>query len=321
MALRGCRVVVRRCSHLQRVLDGDEVPKNTPKALPSQSLYFEEDRRRGLFGREGLLEPSDFARLAQRAEEKVKRVRDEIVALGENAHPMSTERAGSILEQLDLMSELLCGVADSSQLASQVHPDQSWSAAASDAHLYLQRLISELNSDPRLLHSTQAIADAPEVLKTLSEEQLYTLDSLLTQFRSQGLHQDQESRQRVIHAQSQIHQLISDGERLLYGGTEVSEAQRLDLLHSIVQKRQELAKMQEFRSYGDMTMHERALFKEPGAAIDFLDGLDARLDELPAINTKPLSIRDNFNPFVDHLDDVSCSLAPLIAMFTEISSF
>ncbi len=85
------------------------------------------------------------------------------------------------LTALDRTSQLICSVIDGAELVRTVHPSPGLRGAAEEAFALMTRLISRLNTDPKLYHATAAIAAAPQ-FATFTEEARRTVQSLVTEF-------------------------------------------------------------------------------------------------------------------------------------------
>jgi intermediate peptidase len=72
-------------------------------------------RKVGFFGLENLNEPQDFIKLGEQAIEECKRLKHAIV---------SNHASLRTIQDLDAISNAVCGVVDAAELCRNVHPDE-----------------------------------------------------------------------------------------------------------------------------------------------------------------------------------------------------
>ena len=143
-----------------------------------------DDDRVGAFGLAGLHEPSDFDRLARRAVAKSDELMAGLVSLGPNASTGGA--ATSVIDDLDEISDTLCAVVDVAELCRNVHPDQRWVSAATNAYVQLQGHVQGLNSNRGLY---LALVNAQERhASELSPEALRVALTLRQDFERGGIH-------------------------------------------------------------------------------------------------------------------------------------
>jgi len=143
-----------------------------------------DDDRVGAFGLAGLHEPSDFDRLARRAVAKSDELMAGLVSLGPSASTGGA--ATSVIDDLDEISDTLCAVVDVAELCRNVHPDQRWVSAATNAYVQLQGYVQGLNSNRGLY---LALVNAQERhASELSPEALRVALTLRQDFERGGIH-------------------------------------------------------------------------------------------------------------------------------------
>ncbi|EQC30747.1 hypothetical protein SDRG_11506 [Saprolegnia diclina VS20] len=152
----------------------------------------------GLFGLQGLVQPSDFDRLGRDAVETCNRLKADL-----------TSRPPSLrtIQDLDAISNAVCGVIDAAELCRNVHPDARFRAAASASFQYLSSFIQELNADVDMYNCLRAVTDNRSLMAGFTEEQQRVGMLLRAEFERDGIHLDDAGRRRVMELQNAITRL------------------------------------------------------------------------------------------------------------------
>ncbi|OQR96885.1 mitochondrial intermediate peptidase [Achlya hypogyna] len=153
------------------------------------------DRRplRGLFGLDGLNAPDDFERLGRAAIAECRRLKTEIT---------SSPPSLRTVQDLDAISNAVCGVIDAAELCRNVHPDESDTFGLSFEQL--SDFIQQLNADVDMYQCLRAVTEDVSLMTTFTEEQQRVAQLLRAEFERDGIHLDADGRQRVIDLQNEI---------------------------------------------------------------------------------------------------------------------
>ncbi|KAL7491936.1 hypothetical protein ACHAWT_001211 [Skeletonema menzelii] len=157
-----------------------------------------------LFSLPGLLHPSDFAQLANKAIRDCDSIRRELAsALNEEDDGVKNnevQKAKRTLHLLDDISNVVCTVIDAAELCRSTHATQQWRNGASDAFGILSEYIGSLNADERLYRSLRRFVfndegkdstttnGSSEIMAQLSPEYQRMAKAMRREFERDGIH-------------------------------------------------------------------------------------------------------------------------------------
>lgn len=206
------RGVYSRCqrilNHYQSRLFDLKVKSLRIQTLLTTSIPRNSNNKLGLFGLQDLTHPKDWAKVTDRAIERVSDIRrkiDEVVEapystshLGGNEsnskltngdiNLFEIKKAGRLLFLLDQISNEVCSVIDAAELCRNVHATADFVAAAEACVMTLSSFIHSLNADTRLYEIVSSIANNQSLLDSLGEEASYLARDLQREFESDGVH-------------------------------------------------------------------------------------------------------------------------------------
>lgn len=172
--------------------------------------------RTGLMGTD-VVEPKDFRLLSARAISLADEVRR---SLRSNSSSLTVKQK---LMALDSISNILCSVADTAEMARNCHMDDSFRTAADEAFQTLHSYMSTLNTDSDLYSTLCAVAENTSALT--EEERIFTLD-MKREFESSGVNLGDDEKkhtslvlqQKVAELESQyLQNTLEDAEPFLLG--------------------------------------------------------------------------------------------------------
>lgn len=127
----------------------------------------------GLFGIKGLVHPSDFKVLSHRVIERCNDLRARIklstITSSSVCNDEAMKQSYELLSLLDRVSNEVCSVIDAAELCRNVHTNDSYISAASDAYSTLSSYIHILNGDTNLYGKLKSLTDNKDIYNKLSE--------------------------------------------------------------------------------------------------------------------------------------------------------
>ena len=137
--------------------------------------------RHASFGLPNLKTPEDCAVIALRAAQ-------ECDGLVERAAAGASHPSVDSLMALDTISNTLCGVLDTMEVARNVHPHAAFIEAADEAYNTLGERLAEINTDDRLHRAVAAVLDDSKIASSLSTEQRRFATAMRAEFEHDGVH-------------------------------------------------------------------------------------------------------------------------------------
>lgn len=137
--------------------------------------------RHASFGLPNLKTPEDCAVIALRAAR-------ECDGLVERAAAGASHPSVDSLMALDTISNTLCGVLDTMEVARNVHPHAAFIEAADEAYNTLGERLAEINTDDRLHRAVAAVLDDSKIASSLSTEQRRFATAMRAEFEHDGAH-------------------------------------------------------------------------------------------------------------------------------------
>ena len=152
----------------------------------------------GLFQIGHLRAPQDFLLLAQRTLVRCQLLVNRIA----RAH--TPRETALVVQHLDRLSDMLCGVIDMAELVRHAHPDKAWATAANDAYEYLCNYMNVLNTHTELYDALRRVMDDPHLYRQLSKEAQAVALIFLRDFEKSGIHLPPRERERFVELSDQI---------------------------------------------------------------------------------------------------------------------
>lgn len=156
----------------------------------------------GLFQIPTLREPEAFLVLAQRT-----LIRCQLL-VSRLAHAAAPDTPSSelvrVVQNLDRLSDLLCGVIDMAELVRHAHPEPAWAEAANAAYEYLCNYMNVLNTHTGLYDALRRTMAEPAVWNVLSEEARAVALIFLRDFEKSGIHLPPRERERFVELSDEI---------------------------------------------------------------------------------------------------------------------
>jgi len=131
--------------------------------------------------------PEDCKVLAESAQERCVRLVEDIAA-------SINKPSAETLHRLDDVSNTLCRVLDTLELARNVHPEHAFVQAANDAYNLLSSTLHAVNTDDRLYKAVTSVLASPSVMASLTEEEQRFTFAMKSEFEHDGAHLSAESR-------------------------------------------------------------------------------------------------------------------------------
>lgn len=156
----------------------------------------------GLFKIEALREPEAFMTLAQKTLVRAQLLVQRIARAGEPGAPRA--ELARVVNNLDRLSDLLCGVIDMAELVRHAHPEPAWADASNAAYEYLCNFMNILNTHTGLYYALKHAMDDPEIWKSLSEEAQAVATIFLRDFEKSGIHLPPQERERFVELSDEI---------------------------------------------------------------------------------------------------------------------
>ncbi|KAL4401736.1 Mitochondrial intermediate peptidase [Malassezia pachydermatis] len=174
---------------LREILDAP--PKPTASGTPT-----------GLFQIDHLREPQDFLRLAERTLIRCQLLVERIARVASPDAEMA--EVVRVVQNLDRLSDMLCGVIDMAELVRHAHPEPVWSEAANGAYEYLCNYMNVLNTHTGLYEALRRAMKDESVWRQLSEEAQAVALIFLRDFEKSGIHLPPQERDRFVQLSDEI---------------------------------------------------------------------------------------------------------------------
>lgn len=152
----------------------------------------------GLFQIGHLRTPQDFLFLAQRTLVRCQLLVNRI----SRAH--TSRETALVVQNLDRLSDMLCGVIDMAELVRHAHPDEVWATAANEAYEFLCNYMNVLNTHTELYDALRRVMDDPHLYQQLSKEAQAVALIFLRDFEKSGIHLPPRERERFVELSDQI---------------------------------------------------------------------------------------------------------------------
>lgn len=152
----------------------------------------------GLFQIGHLRTPQDFLFLAQRTLVRCQLLVNRI----SRAH--TSRETALVVQNLDRLSDMLCGVIDMAELVRHAHPDEVWATAANKAYEFLCNYMNVLNTHTELYDALRRVMDDPHLYQQLSKEAQAVALIFLRDFEKSGIHLPPRERERFVELSDQI---------------------------------------------------------------------------------------------------------------------
>ncbi|WFD02406.1 mitochondrial intermediate peptidase [Malassezia obtusa] len=156
----------------------------------------------GLFQVDALREPQAFMTLAEKTLVRAQLLVHRIARAGEPGAPR--EELARVINNLDRLSDLLCGVIDMAELVRHAHPNAAWSEASNAAYEYLCNFMNILNTHTGLYDSLKRAMDDAEIWAAMSEEARVVATIFLRDFEKSGIHLPPQERERFVALSDEI---------------------------------------------------------------------------------------------------------------------
>ncbi|KAG8680274.1 Mitochondrial intermediate peptidase, partial [Ceratobasidium sp. 395] len=143
------------------------------------------------------MQPSDFARLAQRTQKYTKRLVDRIAGFDKYESGSSNDLT-ALVGLVDRLSDTLCSVIDTAEFVRNSHPDPQWVTAANDAYESLCSWMNELNTHVGLYKSLVRLIQDPEATAQLSPQEKQVALLFIRDFEKSGIHLPERQRRKFV---------------------------------------------------------------------------------------------------------------------------
>lgn len=156
----------------------------------------------GLFQIHNLREPAAFRALAEKTLVRAQLLVQRIARAGEPG--VAREELAKVVQNLDRLSDMLCGVIDMAELVRHAHPDAAWAEAANWAYEYLCNFMNVLNTHTGLYYALKRAMDDPAIWTGMAEETQAVATIFLRDFEKSGIHLPEQQRARFVELSDEI---------------------------------------------------------------------------------------------------------------------
>lgn len=115
-----------------------------------------------------------------------------------------------VVKRVDMISELLCSILDASELIRNVHPDEEWVNAASNAYVILHNYLNQLNTNQELYKAILPIIKDSRLNQQLSSEEVKVASLLISDFEKSGINMPEKQRKQFVKLNDDIQRLGQD---------------------------------------------------------------------------------------------------------------
>jgi mitochondrial intermediate peptidase len=152
----------------------------------------------GLFGYNAFQNPQQLTRQAEICIQQATGIVDLICTSGERH---------KVVKRVDTISDIMCCVLDASELIRNVHPDERWVEAATNAYALLHNFLNQLNTNQGLYDALVQVVTDPMLSKQLNSQQLKVASLLLADFEKSGIHMPSKQRARFVKLNDELQEL------------------------------------------------------------------------------------------------------------------
>ena len=166
--------------------------QSTWRSFSQAPLLSTPKARKGLFQNRYLTNPQGFLRFAQDIQQRCQKIVEAVV------NAASVKEYQALPRQLDLLSDLLCRVLDTSDFVRATHPDARFQEAAAEAYAFLWEYMNVLNTTPGLNAQLRKALTSPEIRSSWSEEEMTVTQILLKDFSNSAINLPLTEREQFV---------------------------------------------------------------------------------------------------------------------------